>query len=253
MAGEGFWSSAPTAASSGHLSWLASSSGPVDEAPPAVHRRVQPVAGAREQQRVTASHAEADAPDLAADLLPRSQKVRRALEVAQRGGVGHREKPPHDRLHIVHRRRPAFARVQVHPQRHVAEVGEAVDHILGVLGQPGRRVNHDHRRPGPLVVARGRGQIAVHRRALRAGEGELLGTYARGIGDGAGDPFRAGLHLHCRAHRSLLSVAYRIAFGYARVAATSMSAKKPLTTRKSSHTSPAPPTPTSIWRRPCTS
>src|SRR5438128_6207915 len=61
---------------------------------------------------------------------------------------------------------------------------------------------------------------------LGAGEGELLGTYARGFGDGAGDPFRAGPHLHCRAHRSLLSVAYRIAFGYARVAATSMSAKK---------------------------
>ena len=47
--------------------------------------------------------------------------------------------------------------------------------------------------------------------------------------------------------------AQRIALGYARVAPTSMTTKNEPTTRKSSHTTPAPPTPTSIWRSPWTS
>ena len=55
----------------------------------------------------------------------------------------------------------------------------------------------------------------------------------------------------CDSARPLMT--QRMALGYARVAAASIAAKKAITTRKSSHSSPLPPTPTSIWRSPWTS
>ena len=85
-------------------------------------------------------------PTLPVDVLAGAQEVGGALEVAQHGRVGHREQARHHRLHVVHRRRPAFARVEVDAERHVAEVGEAVDDVADVLAEAARLVDHDHRR-----------------------------------------------------------------------------------------------------------
>ena len=72
--------------------------GAVDEASPAVDGGVEAVAGAGEQEGQASAHAEADAPDLAGDVGTSAQLVGGALEVAEDGGVGHREQTPEHRL-----------------------------------------------------------------------------------------------------------------------------------------------------------
>ena len=92
-----------------------------------------------------------------------------------------------------YRRRTAFARIQVHPKRHIADVGEAVDHVADVLAQPTGLVDHDHRRPALLARGLGGdGQIAVDRNALETGEGEILAVQACEFADGAGNARGAG-------------------------------------------------------------
>ena len=109
--------------------------GPVDEAPPAVDGGVQTVAEDGQQQRATASHAEADAADLAGHVRPRAQLVGCPLEVSEDDLVGHREKPCQDRFHVAVRRGSAFARVKVDSQGDIALVGDTAGDIPGVLGQ----------------------------------------------------------------------------------------------------------------------
>src|SRR5271166_920199 len=144
----------------------------VDEAAPAVDRGIQSVARAGEQQRVAPAHAEADAADPAAHLGTCAQEVGRSVEVAQYGLIGHREQALHQRRQVAGRRRAAFARVEIHAERHAAEVGEAVGDIADVLVEAAGLVDDDHAR----VLARvcGPGQIAVHLCAPGAGEGELF-------------------------------------------------------------------------------
>ena len=117
-------------------------------------------------------------PSLLAHVRARAQEVGGALEVAEHGRVGHREQPREQRLHVARGRRAAFARVEVDAQRHVADVGEAVDDVADVLAEPTGLVDHDHPcrgRAARALAGAGVGEVAVHRRAAGAGEGEVLG------------------------------------------------------------------------------
>src|SRR6516165_4015711 len=135
----------------------------VDEPSPAVHRRVQALARAGEQERVAPAHAEAYASEPAAGVLAPEHERGGAFEVADGALVGYREDPLHHRSGVIHRRWAAFARVQVNAQRGVAEVGEAVGHVPDVLAESAGLVNHYDRRPRCALGARGgRGEIAVY-------------------------------------------------------------------------------------------
>ncbi len=89
------------------------------------------------------------------------------------------------------RGRPAFAGVEVHAERHVAEVGEAVGDVADVLVEAAGLVDHDQTR-SRAVRSGGAREVAVDLCPLGAREGELFGGDARRVGDRARDAVGAG-------------------------------------------------------------
>ena len=117
--------------------------GAVDEAAPAIDRRIDLAAAASEQQRVAAARAEADGTDFAGRAGHPSQIVGRGLEILQRLGVG---QPEHDRpdiVHIVRVLRRAAPPIKRRGAGVVADIGEAPGQVADVIDKPESLLDHN--------------------------------------------------------------------------------------------------------------